>query len=105
MLAFLKDTLRRQTGPRPDGPLTLPSALLNSPRSSSKVASAAAGLAETTRSRSLEDSEIHELNTSLSLRRTSVRVTALPALRDTERPRRSVSCFFETASTENSPPL
>src|SRR5215211_3145504 len=102
MLAFLKDTLRRQTGPRPDGPLTLPSALLNSPRSSSKVASAAAGLAETTRSRSLEVSEIHELNTSLSLRRTAFRVTALPTLRDTERPRRGVPCSLGKACTENS---
>src|SRR5829696_5365904 len=105
MLVFLNDMARRQTDRRPAGLPTLPNDLPNSSRSSSKVASAAAGLADTTRSRFSEVSEIHEWNTSLSLRRTAFRVTALPAFRDTERPSRGVSCSLGKACTEKSLPL
>ena len=52
MLAFFADMARcSQTGRRPTGPPTLPNDLPNSSRNSSNVASAAAGLADTTRSR------------------------------------------------------
>ena len=75
-----------QSGRRPNGPPTLPNDLPNSSRSSSNVASAAAGLADTTRSRFSDVPEMHEWNTSLSLLRTAFLVTALPTLRETESP-------------------
>ena len=106
MLALLKDTVRcTQTGRRSTGTPTLPNDLLNSSRSSSNVASAAAGLADTTRSRLLEVPEMHEWNTSLSLLRTAFLVTALPTLRETESPSRGVPCSLGKACTEKSLPL
>jgi hypothetical protein len=61
MLALLKNMARRrQTDRRSTEPPTLPNALLNSSLSSSNVASAAAGLADTTRSRLPDTSEMHE---------------------------------------------
>jgi len=104
MLALLKLMARRQAGRAPAGP-TLPNDSLNSSLSSSKPASAAAGLADTTRSRSPEISGMQEWNTSLSLRRTAFRATALPTLRETERPSRGVPCSLGKACTEKSLPL
>ena len=61
MIDLLKDMARRrQTGRRSAEPPTLLNDLLNSSLSSSNVASAAAGLAETTRSRLPDISEMHE---------------------------------------------
>ena len=96
--------LCRQTDRRSPEPPTLPNALLNSSLSSSNVAADAAGLADTTRSRLPGISEMHEWNTSRSLRRTAFRVTALPTLRDTERPSRGVSWSLGKACTEKSLP-
>src|SRR5215207_8908170 len=95
----------RQTGRRPAWLPTLPNDLPNSSRSSSNVAPEAAGFADTTKSRFPEISEIHEWNTSLSLRRTAFRVTALPTLLDTERPSRGVPSSLGKACTEKSLPL
>ena len=98
MLAlFNAIALRRQTDRRSTEPPTLPNDLLNSSLSSSNAASAAAGLADTTRSKLSDISGMHEWNTSLSLRRTALRVTALPTLRDTERPSRGVPCSLGKA--------
>src|SRR5918994_6379334 len=96
---------RRQPGRRSAVPANLPRALPNSARNSSKVASAAAGLADTTRSRSPGISEVDARNTSLSLRLTVLRATAVPTLRDTERPRRGLPCSFGKAWTEKRLPL
>src|SRR5215210_99976 len=60
------------------GTPTLPNDLLNSSRSSSNVAAAAAGLAATTRSRFSDVPEMHEWNTSLSLLRTAFLVPRCP---------------------------
>ena len=97
--------LYRQADRRSAGTPILPNDLLNSCFSSSNVAPAAAGLAETTRSMFPEISEMHEWKTSLSLRRTAFRVTALPTLRDTERPSRGVPSSLGKACTEKSLPL
>src|SRR5829696_4518026 len=106
MLALRRDIAkRRQSDRRAAGPPNLPRALTNSARSSSNVAEADPGLADTTRSRSPGISETHRQNTSLSLRRTVLRVTALPTLRETERPSRGLPCSFGNACTENSLPL
>ena len=105
MLAFLNDMARRQTDRRSAGLPTLPNDLPNSSRSSSNVAPAAAGLADTTRSRSSDIPEMHEWNTSLSLLRTAFLVTALPTFRETESPRRGVPCSLGKACTEKSLPL
>lgn len=96
--------LCRQTDRRSTETPTLSNALLNSSLSSSNVAADAAGLADTTRSKLPGISEIHEWNTSRSLRRTALRVTALPILRETERPRRGVSWSLGKACTEKSLP-
>ena len=106
MLALFRDmTFRRQADRRSREPPTLPNDLLNSSCSSSNVAPAAAGLADTTRSRFPGIPEMQELNTSLSLRRTAFRVTALPTLRYTERPRLGVPCSLGNACTEKNLPL
>src|SRR5215212_1044474 len=96
---------RRQTRRRPTGAANLPRALPNSFRSSPKVAPAATGLADTTRSRSPGIWGVHPRNTSLSLRLTMLRVTALPTLRDTERPSRGLPCSLGKACTEKNLPL
>jgi hypothetical protein len=46
-----------------------------------------------------------EEKTSLSLRRTVLRITAFPTRRETERPKRGVPNSFGKACTENSLPL
>src|SRR3990170_4802503 len=73
----------------------------NSSLNPSKEAPAAEGRADTTRSRLPGTSDIAEANTSLSLLRTVLRVTAFPTFRETERPRRGVSRSFGKACTEN----
>src|SRR5918994_3195450 len=106
VLALFGDMVRRSQ-PRlgTPGPPILPNDLQNSSCSSSNVASAAAGLADTTRSRFSDKPETHDWKTSLSLLRTAFLVTALPTFRETERPRRGVPCSLGKACTEKSLPL
>ncbi len=106
MLALFNNIARlRQALGRSSGPPSLRSALANSRLNSSNVAPAAAGRAETTRSRLPGISVMDEWNTSLSLRRTVLRVTALPTFRDTESPSRGVPISLGKACTEKSFPL
>jgi hypothetical protein len=106
VLALLGDMARcSQPGRRSTVTQSLPNDLLNSSRSSSNVAPAAAGFADTTMSRSSDIAEMHDWNTSLSLLRTAFLVTALPTFRETDSPSRGVPCSFGKACTEKSLPL
>lgn len=77
----------------------------NSRSRSVKPASAAAGRAEITISRSPGISDIVARNTSFSRLRTALRTTALPTFLETDRPNLGVPNSFGKAWTENNLPL
>jgi hypothetical protein len=95
--------------PPPSSPalllLSLRKAYRNSSFNSLNEASAAAGRAETTKSRSTGSLAEEERKISLNLLRTALRFTAVPTFLETDKPNLGLPTEFGKACTEKSLPL